>query len=79
MEAIKAGNSAFGTPVATLKLDRPLSDCGAGALCCSVCYKSEISSRRLLVCWCVGAVQCGMVVVSGLPWPWHGTLGYGGR
>ena len=51
MEAIKAANSAFGTLVATLELDGPLSDCDAGGLCCSFCCSREISSRQLPVCW----------------------------
>ena len=43
MEAIKAANSACGTPVAILELDGALADCVAGGLCCSFCCSREIS------------------------------------
>ena len=51
MEAIKAANSAFGMPVATLEMDGPIPACGVGGLCRSFCCSHEISSRRLPVCW----------------------------
>ena len=51
MEAIKAANSACGTPVAILELDWAPADCDAGGLCCSLCCSREISSRRFPVCW----------------------------
>ena len=48
MEAIKAANSACGTPAAILELDEALADCDAGGLCCAFCCSREISDNAEL-------------------------------
>ena len=49
MEAIKAANSTFRTPVAMLELDGPLPYCGAGGLCCSFCCRNKFAAIASLL------------------------------